>query len=199
MVANSVGIPIRNLVADPSEITRQASYIGLFSHIGNLLWCATAAICLFAASLFRTERLVKGKQLFFFLLLSGLFSGQLLLDDLFLLHEKFSRVLFGSSETPISTASQNLAELLVFAIYGLATLIFITKFKSLILRSTYLFLLLAIVFFGLSILVDMSGNLLPENDAIEESFKLLGIFSWFIYFLVFCTDNLRSYFRLFSE
>ncbi|HEY9630445.1 MAG TPA: hypothetical protein V6C84_24380 [Coleofasciculaceae cyanobacterium] len=190
---------MRYLVADPSEITQQASYIGLFSQIGNLLWCATAAICLFTASIFRTERLAKGKQLFFFLLFSGLFSGQLLLDDLFRLHEKSGRVLFGSSETPISTTSQNLAELLVFAIYGLATLIFITKFKSLILRSNYLFLLLAIGFFGLSTVVDMSGNLVPEHDAIEESFKLLGIFSWFVYFLVFCTDNLRSRFRLFSE
>ncbi|MBI4784994.1 MAG: hypothetical protein HY785_27365 [Oscillatoriophycideae cyanobacterium NC_groundwater_1537_Pr4_S-0.65um_50_18] len=189
---------MRYLVADPSEITQQASYIGLFSQVGNLLWCATAAICLFTASIFRAERLAKGKQLFFFLLFSGLFSGQLLLDDLFRLHEKSGRVLFGS-ENPISTTFQNLAELLVFAIYGLATLIFITKFKSLILHSNYLFLLLAIAFFGLSILVDLSGNLVPWHDAVEESFKLLGIFSWFVYFLVFCTDNLRSRSRLLSE
>lgn len=178
------------LVADPGEITKQPSHLGFLSQIGNLLWCATTAICLFSAYIVRAERIDRSKRLFLFLLFSGLFSGQLLLDDLFRLHEKAGKVLFGS-EAPISTAAQNFAELLVFVIYGLFTVAFLVSFKKVILRSNYLFLLLAICFFGLSILVDMTPDTMQGHHILEESSKLLGIFSWFIYFVRFCLQHLR--------
>jgi hypothetical protein len=190
LAASSVGIPIYELVADPGEITKQPSHLGFLSQVGNLLWCATAAICLFSAYIVRVEPIVRSKRLFLFLLVSGLFSGQLLLDDLFRLHEKAGKILFGS-EVPISTAAQNFAEMLVFVIYILFTVAFLSSFRKVILRSNYLFLLLAICFFGLSILVDMTPDTMPGHHLIEESAKLLGIFSWFIYFVRFCLQNLR--------
>jgi hypothetical protein len=190
LAASRVGIPMYELVADPGEISKQPSHIGFLSQIGNLLWCATTAICLFSAYIVRTERIVGGKRLFLFLLFSGLFSGQLLLDDFFRLHEKAGKILFGS-EAPIPTAAQNFAEMLVFVIYGLFAVAFFVIFKKVILRSNYLFLFLAICFFGLSIIVDMTPDTMRGHHILEESAKLLGIFSWFIYFVRFCLQHLR--------
>lgn len=179
------------LVADPGEIAKRPSHIGLFSQVGNLIWCATAAICLFSAAIVRTESSANGKQrLFPFLLSAGLLSGQLLLDDLFQLHEKSGKILFGS-EAPIPKAAQNFAEMLVFVIYGLLLIAFLVSFKKLILRSNFLFLRLAIIFFGFSIVVDMTPETLWGHHTIEESAKLLGIFSWFTYFVRFCLQNIH--------
>jgi hypothetical protein len=49
------GYSMRQLVADPSEISGQSSFIGFFSQVGNLLWCATTAICLLPQLFEQTE------------------------------------------------------------------------------------------------------------------------------------------------
>jgi hypothetical protein len=190
LMARVLGIPMYELVADPGEIAKKPSHIGLFSQIGNLIWCATAAICLFSASIVRRERFVRGSQrLFPFLLSAGLLSGQLLLDDFFQLHEKSGKILFGSGDLP--KATQNFAEMIVFGIYGLLGIAFLVGFRKVILRSNFLFLLLAFVFFGVSTIIDMTPDTMWGHHTIEESAKLLGIFSWFIYFVRFCLQNIR--------
>lgn len=192
LVAQRLGIPIYELVADPGEISNQPFHIGFLSQVGNLFWCATTAICLFSAYIVRTGQLVRvNPRLSSFLLSSGLLSGLLLLDDLFRIHEKAGKVLFGS-EAPISTTAQNFAEMLVFVFYGLVTITFLVSFRKVILRSNFLFLLLAIFFFSLSILVDMTPDTLPGHHIVEESSKLLGIFSWFMYFVRVCLQNILA-------
>jgi hypothetical protein len=115
----------------------------------------------------------------------------LLIDDQFRLHERFGRVLYGPNAT-ISRTAQNIAEMLIFMIYGLIFFAFICIFRKLILRSNLLFLLLAVGFFGLSTIIDLTPEDWVGHHIIEESCKLLGIFSWLIYFAQLCTQKIEA-------
>jgi hypothetical protein len=191
-VGDWAGFSMKQLVSDPAEISGQSSFIGFFSQIGNLLWCGTTAICLFSASIIRANKTKKtNPQLFAFLIFSGSLSALFLIDDQFRLHEKFGRILYGSNTT-VSRTAQNVAEMIVFAVYGLVFVAFICIFRKLILRSNLLFLLLAVGFFGLSTIVDLTPENWIGHHIIEESCKLLGIFSWLIYFVQFCTQKIQA-------
>ncbi len=181
------------LVADPMEVANRASYTGLFSQVSNLLWGATAAICLFSATLIGKQNVKQNDRTFLFLLLSGLLSIQLLLDDLLQLHEKFSRVLYGN-QAAISGADQSFSEMVIYVVYAVLFFLFVFAFRKLLLSSKPLFLLLAATFFGLSTIIDMTPESLFGHHLLEESFKLLGIVSWFTYFFRVCLQKIQQHF-----
>jgi hypothetical protein len=53
-------VPVSRLLKDPSTITGAHPFVGLVSHIGIVLWCMTAAICLYAGALAVTQRRTAG-------------------------------------------------------------------------------------------------------------------------------------------
>jgi hypothetical protein len=61
-----------------------------------------------------------------------------------------------------------------------------------ILKTDYTLLLLALLFFGLSILLDEKYLLLPRYDVWEELMKLFGLIAWLDYFVVTCKQALRK-------
>lgn len=195
LVARSRGIDDYKLVTDPLEFADQPPYVGLFSQVGNFFWCAAAVVCLFSAFIIQASRTAKrSSNVFLFLLCSGLLCTQLLLDDLFLLHENFPKVLYGSN-AEISRAAQDFAESIVFAIYGLVFIVYVVTFRKVILRSRSLFLILAVGFLGISAIVDLTPDSWQHHYIVEESFKLLGIFSWFLYFSRFCAQTIQQQFE----
>ncbi|AKG20512.1 hypothetical protein [Calothrix sp. 336/3] len=192
VVTKLAGISMYQLVADPTEVSHQPAYVGMFSLIGSFCWCATSAICIFSALILRPNNTTKFSQnIFLFLLFSGIISTQLLLDDTFQLHEQFSFIIYGF-KTEISRSSQNLAEMLVFAIYGIEFATFILLFGKLILASRPLFLALTVMFFGISTILDMTPEEMHNFHIVEEYFKLLGIFSWLMYYFRFCTEQVKN-------
>lgn len=165
------GIPFGNFTRDPANILRMPFYTGALSNVGILLWCATAAICLFSAAVLRESLQAWGMRAF--LLASGLFSGLLLFDDLFLLHEVvFPRYL-------------HLHQNVLYAGYALMLLLCMVWFRRLILRTDFLILLCAAGLLGSGMVADLLTDQAADTSLkflIEDGLKLFGIVSWFIYY-----------------
>jgi len=160
------GTPIAAFTRDPTTTLGGHPLTGVLSNLGVLTWFAAAAVSLFSAAVLRHRR--TDKAVLLFILFSGMFTGLLAADDMFLLHEmaeyKFPR--FG--------------EKAVYLAYGLMALMYVIGFRQAILASEYLLLLLAFVFLGLSVAVDMFQEswTSPWRIFYEDGFKLLGIANW---------------------
>ena len=134
------GIPIGRLTRDPVSISKLPIYTGFLSQIGIIFWSASAAISLFSAKvLSRHPDTLRIKP---FLFVSGLLTMLLALDDVFLLHEEFF---------PYLGVPQNL----VFVSYAGFLLFYLIRFYSIILKTEYILLGMALVFFGISITIDV--------------------------------------------
>jgi hypothetical protein len=192
-ISKVFGIDIYELTADPAEVVGKPPYVGLISNIGNLLWCATAAICIFSAFLTKLDR--DGfRRWFTFLLSSGVLTTFLLLDDMFQLHEYYHIIFFGSDNFPLKDrALQNLFEAFYFIVYFGCFTFYLAYYSKLIKCTEYLFLTLAFFFFGLSVVIDIiTPESMPMHDLTEDSFKLLGIISWSAYLSKTCSLVIRQ-------
>ena len=182
-------IPLRLFFIDPVAEFNSPMYIGFVSNLGVLCWGAAAAVCLFGGwLLFQSEYHLESA---WFLICGGLITGILMLDDLFLLHEEvFEDHLFIPQEFTIGA-------------YGVMVLWLLFRFRQVILRSDYLLLILAFVFFSISVGVDLFiepeeftifGNF-PGRHIIEDGFKLLGIASWSVYLIRTCLQKVAPLIR----
>jgi hypothetical protein len=162
-------IPIAHLTRDPSAITESSPLHGILSNIGVLLWCAAASICYFSCKLIRSAR--GTNEIFRFLFFGGTLTVILLLDDFFMLHDWFFPEYL------------NVYEKKVFAVYGILLLAYFVRFRRMIMETNFVLLLLALVFFALSILIDrLPQSFLPMHHIFEDGAKFLGIISWLGYF-----------------
>ena len=164
MVTN---VPIGYYVRDPVRIMEAPRYVGLLSNLGVLIWCATSIVCLFSYAALRNK--TNNKEMSGFLLFAGLLTGILMLDDLFLGHEK---------------VQEYIPEAVVYAGYLAIILFYLIRFTDIILKTDFLILAFALLFFGLSIAGDIYLIRIPEDFRLlfEDGSKLLGIVSWFTYF-----------------
>lgn len=174
IVLLSVGlkIPLSNFTRDTSAIASINPVYGVLSNIGILLWCAATSFCAFAALMIKAT---KHKTEYYFLISSALLSAYLMLDDLFLIHEKFS-------------VKAGLNEDIVFALLGITVLIYLVYFRKVILQTNAIMLLLALFFFSQSLVADFLENWLQMQLGhwkylIEDGTKWLGIAFWCSYFL----------------
>ncbi len=184
VVASVEQIPLTHFMRDVTVVAKVPPYVGALSNIGVLLWCATASMCLLTASVLQPASLAeKG-----FLLNAGLFTSLLMLDDLFLIHEKFVPYYLGLPDEAI------------LVVYGALAAALFGYYRQTVYRSDYLLLLLGGAFFAGSVAFDLlqghgllswvgiqSGEL--ENFW-EDSFKLFGIAGWFSYFGRVCYTSL---------
>jgi len=125
---------IEHIMRDPAAITNPPAYTGLVSNIGVLLWTSCAALCLFTASMLKRQTV--HVHWVSFLVYAGLLTAFLCLDDFFMFHDRIIPDFF------------NLSEKYLFAIYGIVTGDFLIRHRKLILKTEYLFLMLALVFLG---------------------------------------------------
>lgn len=177
-------IEMRMLTADPTELMGDPIYTGLLSKITILLWCAAAAFCILSwAAIPKTPA---NRELRSFLLFSGLFTAWLTLDDLFTIHDVIMPNNFGIPEAFYPPA------------YALLNLVYLLRFRKTILQTRFLPLLLAYVFFALSILIDITNaspfdNLIRDGEWLaEDGLKTLGIVSWLVYFTTVSIQAIRE-------
>lgn len=161
-------------LTDPATLMDFEPYIGLVSNLGIILWASSVAICFFTFATLRGKGKypnISNLALFF-----GIFTLILLLDDLFMIHEWISRYS---------------SEYVVFAIYIVIILFLLFKFRGAILETDYLFLIYALLFFGLSLVIDALDNYEFLNNIpfwrggrplLEDGCKFLGIANWLTYF-----------------
>jgi hypothetical protein len=186
-------ISVYELVADPNEIGRIAPYAGIVSNLGLLLLCCAASTCFFSSYLIDTDN-KHDKKWKLFLKYSGYLILLLLIDDAFQIHENFSTLLFGADAniSVINKKLQNSLEVIVFSFYGSLFFLYGFYFRKLIYCTETLALILAFIFFFMSITVDVLPENLKGNFILEEGFKLLGMASLMTYYVKVCYQKTKK-------
>ncbi len=180
------------LLDDTTSYAGVKWYTGLFSYLGVLLWCASAAVCGFAALLLREHSASGARNLATFLAVLAAANLWMTFDDLFVVHEQLARLFAGE-------ASQHAIEGVIFFLYAVLLAICFWWFRETIAHTEYALLIAAIVSLVASMAIDvgfqleMDGNHLfretvlsvswgpPVIDIAEEILKLNGAMLWFVY------------------
>ena len=167
--------PVALLTRDPTEILDVSPFYGALSKVGIIIWSVSGTICIFSSFLV-IDTIYKQ-----FLFVAGSITYILMFDDLFVAHEYlFSRYLNISEET-------------VYILYFGMITIFLIWFRNFILQTQYLYLLAALVFFGLSIILDMiPSDRLIMHHLFEDGFKIFGIVSWGYYLVAISYQELKQ-------
>ena len=166
-------IPVGNFTRDPAYLADIHPFFGFISNIGILFWCSATVICLMGWRLLRSKS--EDQNLARFFLFSALFTGLLMFDDLFLFHEM------------VFPAYLGIGEKITVSCYGILLVGVLYHYQSVILKTPYQYLVIALGFFACSVGVDLIQDSLealvgPWRILFEDGFKLLGIFAWFFYF-----------------
>lgn len=143
-------------------------YAGLISNLGVLLWCGAGAICLFTWALLRRMGAPGPRGAY---LCAGLLSILLMLDDLFLLHERVLPMYFGPAEKAL------------FAVYGVLALAYVLGYRQFLMRTDWLLLVAAFVLFTVSLGFDFVSEEthIPQRHFFEDGSKFAGIATWTAY------------------
>lgn len=155
---------IYNDISDTYDIP---IYGGLFSTLGIFLWTCNLITCLFTRQFLLKIGDRKNQHISFYNY-SCILNFLLLIDDQFLLHEK------GNNDNYF------------FILYLTLTFYLIKKLKKIIQKKELIYFLTAIIFFLGSILIDINDfldiSIFFKFAALEDSFKLIGIYFWSIFF-----------------
>ena len=159
-VSNFYNIKLSLVVRDLAQTCGYPIGVGMISNIGILFWGAAASICFFTTFLEGINR--ESSKL---LLLGGIFSSMLCIDDLFLLHDRY-----------IGPDFLNLTYLAI-------SIFLLVRFRR-ILKIIGLFnLIISVLFLGLSVFFDgviqqIFNQSYEFTQLIEEGFKFIGIACW---------------------
>jgi UDP-N-acetylmuramyl pentapeptide phosphotransferase/UDP-N-acetylglucosamine-1-phosphate transferase len=177
LVSSVKNIPLSNLTCNPNLVMGVHPLYGIVSKIGVLFWFGSAVICFFSYGLLR--RAGENRDMMRLIILGGLITLILLLDDLFSIHER--------------VYPHSFHEEITFLFYGMVFLSYLIKFKKLILGTNFFLLLFAFLFFGISMVVDQfPQSLSPWYYILEDGPKFFGIISWFGYYLAVCFQEVES-------
>jgi len=127
------------LSVEPMEIFKAEPYIGLLSNVGIIVMSASSAILLYSSFVSRRQDGLNRNASF--LLWVGLFTFVLLVDDLFMFHEKVLPAVFGTY----------LVEPMLYGLYALSALLVLYFYYDLILDTYFVVFLAALIFYGMFI------------------------------------------------
>jgi hypothetical protein len=162
-------VPVGVLTRDIADVCNVHPFTGILSHLGVLLWCSSAATCLFSSMILRQRQFITNSR---FLLFSSLLTLILLFDDLFLFHEILAQIYLGLHENT------------VYVMHVSATIIYLIAFRRVIADTEYFILSIALGFFAISLILDaISAPLDPWFYLAEDGSKFLGIANWCAYFV----------------
>jgi hypothetical protein len=166
-----MGKDIGRFLREPTTTAGLHPLIGFVSNLGVLLWAAAASVSFFAASIVRHGNSGDSGDAAGFLVSSGSLSMYLCLDDLFQIHEDLASRYFG------------IPERYVYVALALAVLIYLVRYRQLLLKSGYPMLVAAFVFLGTSVVIDdvlepFMHSLGQGRILIEDGAKWLGVAAW---------------------
>ena len=159
-ISNFYNIKLSLVVRDLAQTCGYPIGVGMISNIGILFWGAAASICFFTTFLDNINR--ESSKL---LLLGGIFSSLLCIDDLFLLHDRY-----------IGPDFLNLTYLAI-------SIFLLVRFRRILKKIGLFNLIISILFLGLSVFFDgVIQQIFNQNyeltQLIEEGFKFIGIACW---------------------
>lgn len=152
------------ILRDPAQQSGASSFLGFLSNIGIWLWVSSAAICFFTAI---TSDSILNRNYKELIILTGLLSITLAIDDFFLIHDRY--------------INQKICYLAYAILVGF---ILICHFRQIIEIEGFAFLV-AGSFLALSIITDLIQLYIPlqysHTQVLEEGFKFIGAATW-LYF-----------------
>tara|TARA_Y100001978_G_C23543255_1_gene360828 strand:+ start:12 stop:614 length:603 start_codon:yes stop_codon:yes gene_type:complete len=159
-ISNFYNIKLSLVVRDLAQTCGYPIGVGMISNIGILLWGAATSICIFTAFIEKIN-----KELSKLLLLGGIFSGLLCIDDFFLLHDRY-----------IGPDFLNLTYLSI-------SIFLLISFRRILKKIGFFNLVISILFLGLSVFLDgVIQQLFNQRyelvQLFEEGFKFIGIACW---------------------
>lgn len=173
------GVPFSQLTRDPISLGGLNPIFGIVSNVGILLWCAATTICFFCATLVKDAIAAR------FLLVSGILSFFLMIDDFFVIHESL-RDYFGVPENA------------VYIFYLIYLIFYFIIFGKFILNKNVALLVLAFGFLGTSATIDIFQKLIrydvPGYFFVEDGLKFLGIASWAGFFVTTAFTHIEQSF-----
>lgn len=183
VISSFNGIPFWVLTSDPLTVTRSNAFLGMISNVGMMFWSFTVAICFFCYVFLRSR--VADREFVRFIFYGGAISLVLLLDDLFMFHEKVFPGNFG------------IDQLYTLSFYASMLMLYLVYFRQEIFRTNYYFLGLALLFLSASLLFDiLPDSLLSWNRSVhslfEDGSKFIGIVGWFGYFFLVCLQLVKT-------
>ena len=171
------GFDIMHIVRDPAQQSGQSSFLGFLSNIGIWLWVSSTAICFFSAI---TGPFSNNKAQRELLILAGLLSMILAVDDFFMIHDRY------------------INQKICYLAYAICAGTLLLRHHKLIVEIAGFAFLTAGALLALSILTDLTQNYIPLDYAhvqvFEEGFKFIGAATW-LYF----TSSVASFRRSPSE
>ena len=163
-ILRSSGYETMEIIRDTAQITEHSSFLGFLSNIGIWLWICSVAICFFAATSRKDQLDKQHRQL---LILSGLLSLLLAVDDFFMIHDRY--------------VNQYIC---YFAYILFAGLLVLKHYKTILKIEPLGFLLMGL-FLMSSIGTDVIQRYLPfeysNTQIFEEGFKFLGAATWLFF------------------
>ena len=168
LLSRITGLPPSSLTRDAVSVLGAGPHIGLLSTLGVMLWAASTAVCLCGGIVLSRD--VAQQQARRFLVVSGMLSLGLTLDDGLLLHEA------------LAPRFLHIPESIVLAVYLVVLNGYLAYFLRQVLRTDYVLFILALTFLGVSALID---QILPFSDPVtfvEDILKFTGILFWLAYY-----------------
>lgn len=177
VLAQTAGVSPDDLTRDPWAVFDEVSqapgppqvtpYVGILSTLGLMLWAGSAAVTGLGA--LYLGQIHRYRHHLLFLLYTGLLSLMLGFDDAFMLHEHIGPLVLGIPEKAIYLG------------YALALGGYMVVCRRQIFQVYGLLLMLACAFLATSMGVDSFFHRTAWQTFVEDSFKFIGIFWWFLY------------------
>ena len=173
------GLPVEYLLEDPSSLLGYDQFIGFLTPIGVVVLAIGIGAVLLSASVKNGNLEPEERQVLNALIFLAGVSLFLLLDDLFLLHERVFTSWFQAGERRI------------FLAYGLIFLLLAYVYRKGLLSGPIIFLIISMLLFGVSIASDvltdkvsLSSGLTSSMKMLEEAGKLGGYLFWTAFILM---------------
>jgi hypothetical protein len=158
------GFEVMEVLRDPAQQSGASSFLGFLSNIGIWMWVSAAAICFFTVLTRSGYRFRRHREL---MILLGVFSVVLAVDDFFMLHDRY------------------INQWLCYAAYVVVAVALFLRHSEVIVQIDGFAFLLALALLGASITTDTFQSFLPLEYAttqiFEEGFKFTGAVTW-LYF-----------------
>ena len=168
-------VPLDHAVDDPSATTGAHPLTGVLSNLGVLLWWTGATAALLTSFVLR--RAHREATLSRYLLIGGLLTGYLALDDLFLIHDSWI------TPTP-------LPQPLFLGVLVLGFAWYLVSYRLVLGSTEWRLVAVAGFLFGASLAVDVVSDLglylqaweaTPATTFVEDSLKWLALVAWTTY------------------
>jgi len=182
-----LGISMRLILREPVSAAGAPFYYGYLASLAGLIWAVGAAACLFAAACVRRSDRDQTRRDGRFLLYSGLLTGFLAFDDIFLFHER------------IATRVFQLTEKEVFSAYAIIALVIAIRFRRTLARSNYLLIVAACALFAVSLVQDLwppawlAIAKSSKRTLLEDGPKFVGIVAWSAYLIQTSLEIVRRW------